>query len=442
KAGNKDPVLYNFLSVIENLKGNKDKAKQAYHKALTADKNFIPAYMGLAKFAYSEGNEKEAVSYFKQVTEINKHYLASYLALASIAEKNNNNKQAEQYLLSALKHNKGNLQVQLKISSLLAKWYAKFKQPEKLLTLADDLIRQYPEDPSALSFLARAQIINGKNKAAEKTLENIVRKNNKDSKHRILLANLIAKQPGRQEEVLSLLEEVYNNDTSKPQGLIFQVNYLIKHKKYHQAMEIAKRIDFLFPDKASGKKLQGDIFWAQDQKDKAISLYREAYQKQPGVKALFSLSQLMFKDGKTDLAIQFLNEELAANPQDKPEHRAILFKLAFIYQQLKQNDKAIVYYERILAIQEDNPLALNNLAWIYYTQKNPEAIKLAEKAYLKAPGSAGIADTYAVILLEQPEQADKALKILQQAAKQSANDYNIQFHLAQSYVLSGNEAEA
>jgi len=127
------------------------------------------------------------VKYFKQVIDINKQYLASYLALASIAEKNKDNQQAENYLLTAY-HNNNDLTVQLKILSLLGKWYAKFKQPEKVLTLAEDLIKQHPEEIPAMSFLAGAQLINQQDKAAEKTLSEIVSNSDKDKKHRILTA--------------------------------------------------------------------------------------------------------------------------------------------------------------------------------------------------------------------------------------------------------------
>jgi len=239
-----------------------------------------------------------------------------------------------------------------------------------------------------------------------------------------------------------LLEEIYNNDPGKPQALSFQVNYLIKQKDYQQAMSIAEHVESLFPDKSNGKKLQGDILWAQNKKNEAIDLYRQAYQKQPGTNALFFVSDSMIKEGKSELAIQFLNEELEKNAQNKSFHKAILLKLAATYQQLKQNDKAIDYYEKILTIQDDNLLVLNNLAWMYYTQNNPKAVKLAEKAYKKASSSPQIADTYAVILLEQSGETAKALKILQQAAAKAPNDYAIQFHLAKAYALSDNKTEA
>jgi len=442
KAGSKDPVVYNFKSVIESIKGNKEQAKQAYQDALAVDKKYIPAHMGLAKFAYSEGDEQKAIQYFNQVIQIDKKYLASFLALASIAEKNKQNDQAEQYLLTAYQNNKGNLRSQLKLLALLGKWYAKFNQPEKLLPLALDLMKQHPENLSAMSFLAGAQMVNGKNGEAEKNLKNIVARNIRDSKHRVLLANLIAKQPGRKIEVLKLLDEVFAIDNTKSQALSFQVNYLIKLKEYSQALEIAKRIDRLFPAKASGKKLQGDVFWVQQQRDKAISLYREAYQKQPGVKSLFFLVELMLKDNKNDVALRFLKEELDKSSEDKPEYRAILLKIAATYQQLKQDQQAIKYYQQVLDLQEDNVLALNNLAWIYFTQENPKALKVAEKAYKLAPASAQVADTYAVILLEEPEQANVALKILQEATAKSPDDYDIQFHLSRAYELTGNNQQA
>ncbi|MBF0266647.1 MAG: PEP-CTERM system TPR-repeat protein PrsT [Gammaproteobacteria bacterium] len=432
-----DPLLYNFTAALELVKGNKDKAKQAYQQALKVDQKYIPAYMGLAKFAYSEGDEKTAIKNFTKVTEIQPQYLAAYFALASMAEKNKQLTQAETHLINAYQNNKGQLSNQLKVLSLLSKWYAKQKSPEKLLGYAKEMEKQYPEQVAALSFAGGVYSVNSDVIQAKRLFRDIIRRQPKDTKHRVLLANLLAKEGNKTDEVLSILQDVYNADPTKATGLTFKVNYLIKQKQYEQANSIAKKIEDLFPKQAIGLKLQGDVLWVQEQKDAAINKYRAAYQKQPGVKSLFALTDLMLKDKKSDIAIQFLNEEL----KQRPDSAAILIKLASTHEQLGNKQKAISYYQKVLAKKDDNVLALNNLAWIYYQQKDIKALALAEKAYQKAPKSYQIADTYGVILMQQ-KNYPKALEILKAAAEKAPSDYAVQYHLAQAYQANNNKQQA
>ncbi len=84
---------------------------------------------------------------------------------------------------------------------------------------------------------------------------------------------------------------------------------------------------------------------------------------------------------------------------------------------------------------------MNNLAWIYSLEQNPKALQFAKKAYEGEPNSAHIADTYAYIQLKQGNVME-AVKVLEQAVKLAPEAYDISFHLAEGYYLSGDKQKS
>ena len=108
---------------------------------------------------------------------------------------------------------------------------------------------------------------------------------------------------------------------------------------------------------------------------------------------------------------------------------------------MKQNKEATKIYEKVLIIQSDNVVALNNLAWLYSLVNNPKALELAERAYNVNSSDAGIQDTYGWVLVQQG-QTDKGLRLLEQARKALPGIPEIQYHYAVALLKSGEEKEA
>jgi predicted Zn-dependent protease len=84
---------------------------------------------------------------------------------------------------------------------------------------------------------------------------------------------------------------------------------------------------------------------------------------------------------------------------------------------------------------------LNNLAFLYSQQNDPQAMELAKRAYDKAPESAAILDTYGYILIKQG-QPKEGLPILEKAATLAPKANDIQFHLAEAYSVNDNNQKA
>ena len=432
-----EPELYNLQALLETLEKNNLAAEQSYQKTLEFDPKNILAHLGLAKLNLEAGELDKAKDYANKTLVINDKTINAYLLLADVAYKQKNNAEVERVLITAQEKVKGNIAAEIEVIKNLGKFYAVQKQPEKILTLSEDLVKRYPDNSQALSVLAGAQIVNDKKALAEQTLRQLINHEKLDINHRLLLAKLLGEQPDKEKELLKLLDDTAAIDLNNPEALVFKAAFLIKLQRYPEASELANKIDTLFPKLVLGKLLKGDVFLAEKKLDKALESYQQAYKIQPNDKVLFTIVDLMAAQKKLPEAVKFLDQALVKTPKNG----AIHFKLATIYQQLNDNSQAESHYKAILAEQPDNVLALNNLAWLYSQQNNPLALEFAKKAYTKSPESAAIADTYGYILVKQGQPAE-GLTVLEKAAGLAPAVNDIQFHLAEAYAVTDNKSKA
>jgi tetratricopeptide (TPR) repeat protein len=113
-----------------------------------------------------------------------------------------------------------------------------------------------------------------------------------------------------------------------------------------------------------------------------------------------------------------------------------------VYEQKGKLDNAIAAYKRSLEINPENPLALNQLAWIYAEQETQldEALKFAQKAS-SLSSSPGIIDTLGWVLYKRGEYLD-AVKQFELALQKNPFQPTIEYHLGLAYYHNGDRAMA
>ena len=77
-------------------------------------------------------------------------------------------------------------------------------------------------------------------------------------------------------------------------------------------------------------------------------------------------------------------------------------RLATVFQVTGRSAEASTLYRRILVLQPDNAVAMNNLAWILCNEQGnyQEALELAQRGLQKAPNYADLIDTRGVIYFQ------------------------------------------
>jgi len=423
----KDAELYALQGAINAAEKNAKEAKQNYQRSLALDKNSMQAYLGLAKLAVEEHQLEQAKEFYHKVLIINDKYVNAYIMLAKIANQQNNKQEVERILTAGYNKVQEELKDSIKIGVVLGKYYAGQKQPEKILQLAKKINQQNPENIQALAFLAQAQIVNNKKSLLEGTLRKIIIFNKEDIEHRFLLAKLLFTQ-NKIKSAISVLDEIISKQASNSQGYILKIRYLLKLGDVQQALAVTNQVEKQFPQHSIGKHLKADVYQSEKQLTKAIELYKQAYAIKPANILLYKTVDTIFSNGNAQQAIEWLIQQLE---KDKA-NVTIRMRLATAYEQTQKQKLAIEQYQIILQQKPNNPLVLNNLAWLYHQQGNQKALGLASRAYKQVPNSATVADTYGEILLAKGDSKE-GLKILQRAHALRPESLAITYHLAQAY---------
>jgi len=437
KNNPKEPEFYNLQGLLDTINKQPELAIKNHQKAIALDQKNLKAHLSIAKISLDTGNLKRAKEYAYKTLSINNKTPYTFYILADIALKQNQPLEAEKTLLTAKQRNQGNIKIEVAIANKLGKLYILQKQPEKILSLAKDIINFSPKDSSAMSLLANAQLINHQKKEAEKTLKKLINQDKQDIQHRLLLVRLLINQQEKKESILTLLNEISSIAPNNPQVLTQKSAFLIKLKRYQEALEIVEKVKKLAPKSGAGQLIEGNVYLATKDLIKALPIFQKSYEIKPDSKVLFTIVDIMTATEKQTDAVALLNKELKKDNNNLTAH----LKLAVLYQQLNILSKAEFHYKTILTIEPNNALILNNLALIYHQQDNPKSLELAKQAYKINPNSAAITDTYGVILTKHGN-LKHGLDMLEKSRELAPNIYDTQYHLANAYALNNNPKEA
>lgn len=204
-----------------------------------------------------------------------------------------------------------------------------------------------------------------------------------------------------------------------------------------QALAVANNFRERRPELAAADVLVGDILMRTERYKDATAAYEKAKAKQNSAMVANRLFQARSKAGDTVNAIKPLEEWVAANPDDQ----ATRLVMATAYLQVGQNDRALEQHEKLFAVAPENPLLLNNLAWLYHQKGDKRAKEYASKAHGLAPDSGAVTDTYGWILLKEGD-VKQGLEKLQKASSQDPENGEIRYHMIVALKQAGRRDEA
>jgi predicted Zn-dependent protease len=190
------------------------------------------------------------------------------------------------------------------------------------------------------------------------------------------------------------------------------------------------------PNDPSAALLAGDVALNAKQFEAAALAYERSYKLRPSSAAAIKAYGARMQ-GKLPRPAATLENWLQEQPGDVAARMVLASALAA----RGANDQAIDQYELLARDARPNPLALNNLAWLYFQQGDRRAAAIAKRAFDAAPQSSAIADTYGWILLKD-KQVAQALPILERAAKGSNPPPEIRYHYAVALVEAGQRDRA
>lgn len=143
-------------------------------------------------------------------------------------------------------------------------------------------------------------------------------------------------------------------------------------------------------------------------------------------------------EGKLGNAPAALEAWVVKNPADLKMRGAYADSL----RQAGQNGPAIAEFEKLVTAAPTVVPALNNLAWLYYLEKDPRAVPTAKRAWQLAPHAPSVGDTYGWLLVESGA-VQEGLNVLESAWNDGGLvDPELRYHYAATLVRAGQPERA
>jgi tetratricopeptide (TPR) repeat protein len=325
---------------------------------------------------------------------------ASLVLAGRIAGKAGNNAEAASLLRNAV----AIVPKELAPRRLLVEALLRDKDPAAALAEARATAQMIPDNPAALSLLARVEATTVSRAAAAATL--------------------------RRATALPDGAPAYADLTQLYLGAGHLEEALATAQAYAQAL----------PQSAAGPLLVGDVLTAAGRDGAAAGAYGRARAINFNAAVATRLVAAQRRAGQLDAALSTARAFATANPHSTTG--ALL--VADVLMQSENWTRAIDSYEAIRRQQGDrDPVMLNNLAWARYrTGDANAAMTLAAKAHAMMPQSGAAADTYGWILFKTGRDRDQGLTLLRRAATASPTNPGVRWHLAQALAAKGDKAAA
>ena len=425
------PVFLRGRALLQ--KGDQGGARQAMEQALKIDANYFPAIAMLAGLDNAEKRPDAARARLEAAIEHQPGNVLAYRALMELRAAHGADKAELTGILrkavdaapkSALAHQQ------------LAEFYLRVGEPKEALAVAQKASAALPDSPQLLDVLGRSQSATGDYAQAQTSFGRMAQLLPKSPLPylRMASAHLLAGDRVAADEKLRKALALDPNSLEAQQGL---ASLAMSAQKPEEALTIARSIQKQRPKELVGYVLEGEIHAAAKAWDKAIAAYRSGLKQTDNTALAVRLHDAMLAGGKKQDA-----ERLAADwERNHSKDAAFPLYLANRAMVSRELPASLVLYDRVLALQPDNAVALNNRAWVKGQMGREGALADAERANTLAPNQPPFMDTWAM-LLSDAKQHDKAVELQKKVVQMQPQGLSYKLNLAKIYINAGQKDAA
>ena len=422
-----EAVGYN-LAAISQLKLNDIKsAELSFNQALGINPYNTASLMYFSSKAINEDNFNIASSRLEKLLENKPNYIPGLENYYAVTKKTGRSELARKLIKTAFENNPNDLRYRL----LYTKVLVVEKNPTETIKLLDT-VKPDKKTPNFFwlalgdSYLST----NNTNKAINTFSAWKKMQPNASLAHMRHIGTLemsgdINKALEETDLALKYFEFADEFKLVRAQLLLTQGNIVESQKQLN-------KIDKKYKEEIQVLGLQGKIWLRQDQAEKALPNLISLYQKLPTSKNALYVSIAYLKQKKLLKMEEFLEKHLLNKPNDMLSTSLLAEHLI----KTENFDRAIELYRIIIKTDNNNVVALNNLAWLLSQQNNlNEAETIATKATEISPDSADTRDTLGLIQIKL-KKYDSAVQNLAVAYKLEPEVKEIKEHYEEALRLS------
>jgi tetratricopeptide (TPR) repeat protein len=331
----------------------------------------------------------------------------------------------------------------------LARLYRLHNEPEKAEAVLRTMLKEDPENDSAMEQLTQLLLDENKAEEAIQLLESTTARTPSPTLYDLLGdAYTQRKDYAKAEQAYRQAVELDPSELSHLRGL---GQTLLSEEKYPEALSVYQKLVDVMPDDADNYLRLSQIYRELHQLDKAEESLMKAKQYAPGsLDVLYNEAIIYESQGRYEDAIRVLTDALTRVKSQSAVLPSRRRTLAILYQQLGQLYRdthnipaAITSYQELahLGDEEDRRSRLLLMETYHQAKDMTKALQIGKDAAAKYPNDTAIAASYAMLLGEN-QQTDEAVKMMQSSLKGTSADRDVYLNIAQIYERGRHYAEA
>jgi cellulose synthase operon protein C len=417
------------------LLGQRDVAgaRKAFDAALAKEPTYFPAIVSLASMDLSEGKPDVARQRYEAFIKANP---TNYQALLSLSELN---ARTGSPVAEVIKLSREAVRISPQEPTprmVLIEQLISSGDTKAALVLAQESAVVLPNNLDIAESLGRAQLASGDAQQAISSFKKVGALLPKNARVQVRLAEAFLARKDYAASTAALKKALEIDPTYAP-AMRGMVMVAVADKRPDDAIKVARELQKAATKDATGYIFEGEVELSRKNYDAAIAAYTTALQRVKSTEHAIKLHAAMQAGGKKAEA-----ERLAGDWQkDNPKDAGFRFYLGDMAMSRGDDAGAEALYRSVMALQPNNALAMNNVAWLLLKQKKPGATELAEKANKLLADRAPLLDTLALAQAAD-NQIAKAVETQKRAVAVDPENPSLKLALARLYVKQGEKAFA
>jgi putative PEP-CTERM system TPR-repeat lipoprotein len=415
---------------VESQLGNMDRARQYLDRALEMEPELVSAIATYEEVDQRTGKADQILPRLLRLQEARPQSEMLTLGIAQRMGMEGKRAEATRFLSQRAQVVPNSIAV----SRALVSAHMVQKEFDAAANEAERLSQVAGQNPGALMFAANALIdADAANRAVPiaKTLRTLV-PNSPRGATLLAEAQLQAGAVDSARQTLRSAQKTWPDEISVVSAL---VKLEVAQRNPDAVKAATKALSRKNPNAAA--RLTATALGEMGQPGLAVTALESAFAKRPDGRLAVDLFSARRRAGRDDVAFADLAKWIDANDGD----RIALMSYATALLEVGRQGEAEKAYETYLALEPNNPVALNNYAWLRHQSQRPDALDYAQRAYDAASGSPEIADTYGWMLVTYGKLKE-GLALLQTAKNAAPNNPGIHYHFAYALSKAGRKAEA
>ncbi len=417
---------------------NKDAdTKQIYERVLKNDPQRKNVYKLLGKLYLDEGDLDNAFRIFEQMTQVFPDDYIGHYYVGKIHLMRKETAEAEAAFLKTLDIAPTLIEPRLDLIQI----YQAENKKEKIISLYEEILSQYPGNSAVEIELALLYLDNGRIDEANEMLKALGERAATDRDViRAVIQNLILQ--GRNKEavvVLSTMAQAAPEDADIHYAAgLAQFNLEDFEAAYQQFSQVDPESE-LYPNSVIHMAI---IDYKNEDIEGGIKLLETAINQVPEAvkpELIPYLSSFYKSREEYDKALAIVQQGLGI----EPENPDLLFELGVIYDKLGNTEAAVGQMQKVIVLKPDHADALNYIGYTYADKgiNLDEAEQLITKALNADPENGYILDSLGWLYYRKGEH-EKAASTLEKAVALVPDDPILLEHLGDVYAALNNDQKA